>query len=140
MLQKAMMVAAALAATVVGAATGVIALAFAIYALLRPPLGPAGAAAGVAALSALGIGLAALIAARGAKAEPEPAEPESFGLMERLMELVRDKPLASAGVALAAGLMVMRNPAVIGIIVRTLLESWPGLTGAAPAKSRPGKR
>ena len=128
-----------MAACAGGAAPGVIALAFAIYALLRAPLGPAGAAAGVAALCALAIGLAGYFAARGAKAEPEPPETESFGLMERLLELVRDKPLASAGVALAAGLMVMRNPAVIGVIVRTLLESWPGLMGAAPAKSRRGK-
>ncbi|QUD87639.1 hypothetical protein [Phenylobacterium montanum] len=132
MLQKAMMAAAALAAMAVAAAVGVIALAFALYALLRDLIGPAGAAACVAAVAALAIALAGLFAARGAD---QPEDTESFGLAEKLLELVRDKPLASAGVALAAGLLVMRNPAVIGVIVRTLLEAWQ-----APQPKAKGRR
>ncbi len=138
MLQKAMMVAAALAAMAVAAGTCVIALAFALYALLRAPLGPAGAAASVAALCAVAIALAGFIAARGSEAKGDASanDRESFGLMERLMELVRDKPLASTGVALAAGLMVMRNPAVIGVVLRTLMEAWAISSGGG----RPPKR
>ena len=124
MLHKAMMAAAALAAMAVAAAVGVIALAFALYALLRDLIGPAGAAACVAAVSALAIANAGLLAARGNAEKPDDSE--SLGLTEKLLELVRDKPMASAGVALAAGLLVIRNPAVIGVIVRTLLEVWSG--------------
>jgi hypothetical protein len=40
---------------------------------------------------------------------------------EDLMELVRDKPMASMGVALAAGVMAMRNPRVIGEVARAFL-------------------
>ena len=142
MLQKAMMVAAALAAMAVAAAIAVIALAFALYALLQPQIGSAAAAACVAAVSAIAIGLAGFLAARGADtgARSQADSPESFSLVEKLMELVRDKPMASAGVALAAGLMVMRNPAVIGVILRTLLEAWPGLDGGGGRpKGRRGK-
>lgn len=139
MLQKAMLAAAALAAMAVAAAVGVIALAFALYALLLPLTGPAGAAACVAALSATTVGLAGALAARGADRTSQAIEPESFNLAERLMDLVRDKPLASAGVALAAGLMVMRNPQVIGVVLRTLLEAWPNLDFGARPKGRRGK-
>ncbi|HEY2660175.1 MAG TPA: hypothetical protein VGI79_10660 [Caulobacteraceae bacterium] len=138
MLQKAMMVAAALAAMAVAAATGVIALAFALYELLRTPLGPAGAAASVAALCAVAITVAGLVAVRGAgpKERHSAEDRESFGLMERLMELVRDKPMASMGVALAAGVMVMRNPAVIGVVLRTLMEAWAISNAVGKPKGR----
>jgi hypothetical protein len=136
MLHKAMMAAAALAAMAVAAAVGVIALAFALYALLQPFIGSAGAAASVAAVSAIAVTLAGLFAARGAESQHKPSEPENFGLAERLLDLVRDKPMASAGVALAAGLMVMRNPAVIGVILRTLLEAWAGFEVTGKPKGR----
>ena len=135
MLHKAMMAAAALAAMAVAAATGVISLAFALYALLRGPIGPAGASACVAGVCTLAIAIAGLIAARGSEERAEEAE--QLGLVERLLELVRDKPMASVGVALAAGLLVIRNPAVIGVILRTLLESWQG--PEPRRKSRRGK-
>jgi hypothetical protein len=45
------------------------------------------------------------------------------GVAEDLMELVRDKPIASAGVALAAGIMAMRNPRVIGEIARAFFQN-----------------
>ncbi len=133
MLHKAMMAAAALAAMAVAAATGVISLAFALYALLRGPIGPAGASASVAGVCTLAIAIAGLIAARGGEERAEDAE--QLGLVERLLDLVRDKPMASAGVALAAGLLAIRNPAVIGVVLRTLLESWQG-----PEPGRKGRR
>ncbi|MDR3506949.1 MAG: hypothetical protein P4L64_03525 [Caulobacteraceae bacterium] len=139
MLQKAMMTAAAITAMAVAAAVGVISLAFAIYGLLKDPLTPAGASAAVAAICAVTIALAGLIAARAAKAAEDkaPSEPETLSLVTQLMDLVRDKPLAVGGVALAAGLIVMRNPQVIGVILRTLLDAW-SQGGAAP-KGRRGK-
>jgi hypothetical protein len=39
------------------------------------------------------------------------------------MDLVRDKPVASAGVAVAAAVMAMRNPRVIGEIARAFFQS-----------------
>ena len=49
----------------------------------------------------------------------------AISLADRLMDLVRDKPMATAGVAVAAGLMALRNPAVIAVIVRTILDALP---------------
>ena len=133
MLQKAMMAAAALAAMAVAAATGVIALAFALYALLRGPLGPAGASACVAAVCALAIAVAGLVAATGSVAREEEAE--HLGLVERLLDLVRDKPVTTISAAVAAGLLLIRNPSVVGVVLRTLLETWPG-PEAAPRRGR----
>ncbi len=88
----------------------VVAAAFAVFVLLREPLGEAGAAATVSALTALLLAIAAAVAALLAKAYRDRHPPEPT-LVERVAELVREKPLVSAGAALAAGLMALKNHA-----------------------------
>jgi len=103
---------AAISASVVVA---VFAAAFAVFALVQPYVGSAGGGAVVAAifaLIALIVGLIAMPRRRRRRVEGPS------GVAEDLMDLVRDKPLASAGVALAAGIMAMRNPRVIGEVIR----------------------
>jgi hypothetical protein len=82
-----------------------------VYALLRNQLTPAGAAAVVAllaaALAAI-IALAALLKARG-----RPPTREEDGLVGRLIELARERPIIAAGAAAAAGLVILRNPALL---------------------------
>ncbi len=105
---------AAICAAVVIALT---AASFAIYALVQPYVGSAGAAGvvtAVYALIALAIGLIAMPRRRR-----KPTEGAS-GVADDLMDLVRDKPIAAAGVAVAAGIMAMRNPRVIIEVVRAL--------------------
>jgi hypothetical protein len=100
----------------------IVAAAYGVFALARTEVGPAGAA-GVTALV-----FAVILALGGFAVAPRPrkrtrADPGTpTAMAEELMELVRDKPLASAGVALAAGIMAMRNPKVIGEVLRGLLQ------------------
>ena len=124
MLDRFLMAVAAAAAIATAAAVSVIALAFAIYALLAPLLGAAGAAGAECAIFAILVALGGLMAMGAAKKKSKqgPAG-DAISLADRLMDLVRDKPMASAGSAVAAGLMALRNPAVIAVIVRTVLDT-----------------
>lgn len=105
-----------------GASVGVVALAFALYVVVEPNLGAAGAAATVAgvtaALMALG-GFAIVFAARS-KAKSAPAAPE--GTLERALDFIRQKPLLSSAAAVGAGLLAVRNPKYLGEILRSLLD------------------
>jgi hypothetical protein len=112
----------AITAIATSASVVVVALAFALYALVQPYIGNAGASAVVAGVFALIVGIGGLAAApRGRRRTAGPASPE--GVAGDLMELVRDKPIASAGIALAAGIMAMRNPRVIGEIARAFFQN-----------------
>ena len=126
MLDRFLMAIAAAAAIGTAAAISVIALAFCVYALLVTPLGAAGAAGAECALFAALVAIGGLLAMAAAKKKSKqgPAG-DAISLADRLMDLVRDKPMASAGIAVAAGLMALRNPAVIAIIVRTILDALP---------------
>ena len=139
MLHKAMMVAATLAAMAVAAATAVVALAFALFALLRGPIGPAGAAACVAAAAAVSIGVASLIAAGNARRAARPTH-EPASLTHQLFELVKDKPIASGGVAVGAVLMALRNPQILGVLLRTLIEAWPAAAAGLATKAEPPRK
>ena len=126
MLERVLMAVAAASAIATAAAVSVVALAFAIYALLSTPLGAAGAAGAECAIFAVLVGIACLVAyGRAKKASRQGPAGDAISLADRLMDLVRDKPMASAGIAVAAGLMALRNPAVIAIIVRTILDALP---------------
>ena len=126
MLDRFLMAIAAAAAIATAAAVSVVALAFCINALLVPPLGAAGAAGAECAIFAILVAIGGLIAMAAAKKKSKqgPAG-DAISLADRLMDLVRDKPMATAGVAVAAGLMALRNPAVIAVIVRTILDALP---------------
>jgi hypothetical protein len=105
----------AIAAISASVAVAVFASAFALFALVQPYVGSAGGGAVVAgafALIALIVGLIAMPRRKRRRAEGPS------GVAEDLMDLVRDKPLAAAGVALAAGVMAMRNPRVITEVAR----------------------
>lgn len=112
----------AISAIATSACVVVVALAFALYALVQPLVGDAGAAAVVAAAFALVSVIGGFAAMpRGRRRGASPTSPE--GVAGDLMELVRDKPIASAGIAVAAGVMAMRNPRVIGEIARAFFQS-----------------
>ncbi len=114
--------AVAIAAISTAAAVVVVALAFALYALVQPMLGDAGASAVVAAAFALIVAIGGFAAMpRGRRRGATPASPD--GVAGDLMELVRGKPIASAGIAVAAGVMAMRNPRVIAEIARAFFQN-----------------
>jgi len=126
------------AAAALMAATGVItiAIAFAVYAAFEPMMGRAFAAASTAGVFAAAIGLTAMILALMAQAgrRARAANRSDASLTDRIMDLVKDKPFAAAGIAAAAGLVAIRNPRMIGAVLGAFLEGW---RGGASTKKRP---
>jgi len=114
----------AAAAFSAGAAVAVVALAFALYALIEPHLGRAGAAAcvalAVAALMALG---GAIMAWIGRRRRARLAVPT--GLLEQAIAFVQQKPVVAASAAVGAGLMAIRNPKYLGEVLRAFFEKNP---------------
>jgi hypothetical protein len=113
------------AACAVAAAAGmaVIAAGYALFAVLRDALGPAGAAAVVAAAAAAFALIGALLLFRrsGSRRGREPRGGPA-GLTDRLVDLVRDRPVMAAAAAAAAGWIFMRNPALAAIVAAALSD------------------
>jgi uncharacterized membrane protein len=126
------------AAAALMAATGVItiAIAFAVYAAFEPMIGRAYAAAATAGVFAAAIALTALVLGMLAQAgqRRRAASRSDASLTDRIMDLIREKPFAAAGIAAAAGLVAIRNPRIIGAVLGAFLEGW---RGGAAAKKRP---
>lgn len=96
-----------------------IAAAFALFAALTPALGPAGAAAIVAVASLLFVMLAVILTLVATR--PKQSDPDD-GLIERLFDIARERPLIAVGAAIAAGVLAIRNPALIATIVAVFME------------------
>jgi len=115
---------AAGAAVVAATAASVVALAFALYALLEGPFGPAGAAASVAVVFALLIALAGLVAANRARHGGQHHDHDhDSGMVEKLIEIAKQKPLVATAAAVAAGVLALRNPALVGVILTAFMNS-----------------
>ena len=112
------------AATMLAVSSGVvvIALAYALFALVRPYVGPAGGAAIVAGAAALLIGLIGLtFALLGRRPRRKANEPES--VTERIVDFVKSKPITAVGGAIAAGILAIRNPGYLGSAIRAFMEN-----------------
>ena len=94
----------------------VVAIAFALYALAEPWVGPAGAAASVAGAAAVMLLLTGFAAAGVFKIRREP------NLAERVAGMIRDKPLSAIAAAAVAGFFAMRNPQVLAELLKILLD------------------
>lgn len=116
--------AAAILAT--SAAIFVVALAFALYALVRPALGPAGAAAAVAGAAALLILLLGVAVALIPKAAPARVSAKGKDPVERIINFFRDTPITAIAAAAATGILAIRNPRYLGAAVRSFLEGDTG--------------
>ena len=113
-----------IAAAMIAAAAGVLVVsaAFALYALVRDPLGPAGAAAVVALAAAILAALTAVIFerwAQGPKGGKIEAEPD---LVQKLIALVKERPIVSAAGLIAAATVAIRNPAITAIVLKAFLD------------------
>ena len=121
-LRKIILAIVAAAAILASSAVFVVAAAYALFALVRDPLGPAGAAGVVCLAAAILIGLVGLIAAmslRGGKKKTTPGA--DGGLLDQLFELARERPIVSTGALIAAAIVGLRNPAVLAGVVKMLL-------------------
>jgi hypothetical protein len=107
----------------------VVALAYALFALLRDQITPAGASAVVAAAFAVLILIGALVMAAKAKGgkrrKPDghrgPAPEVQAGsahFVGRIAEVARQRPIVAAGAAVAAGLLAWKNPRLVSAVMR----------------------
>ncbi len=114
----------AVAAMAAAACVVVVSASFAVYALLRTYIGPSGAAACVTLAAAILLGGLALVLfgkARGPKPKTKgKAADGTASLVDRLTDLVSDKPVVAASAAVAAGLLAWRNPALVSTVLRVL--------------------
>lgn len=114
----------AVAVAFVAAATGVVvvALSYALYALLRESLTPAaasGAVAGVYALVLLIAGLAMLAKNKVHKPQHEA------GIAEKAIAFAREKPLIAGAAALVASFVALRNPGMLATLAMGLMAPKP---------------
>jgi hypothetical protein len=113
------------AAAMLAAAGGVVvvALAFALYALVKPYVGPAGASGIVAGAASLFIGLGAAILYLSTRQKPsKELPPTARGLADRAMNFLREKPVMTISAAIGAGFLAVRNPRYLGAAARSFLE------------------
>lgn len=127
---------ALVAAAAILAASGVlvVAAAFALFALVRPVLGAAGAAGVVCLAAGLLIGLIGLIAglqASGVRRKLARSREGAPSVLDQLIELARERPLVSGGAVIAAAALAIRNPMVLAGIVKAVLSRKP-----TPGKGR----
>ena len=103
----------------------VAAAACALFWVLEPVVGRAGSAALLSGLLALIVAISVLIAvsrpSRPARASPETGQTD-FGFIDRIIGMAKDRPLLSLGAALAAGLIAVRNPALVATIVAAFMD------------------
>ena len=127
MMERTLMALAAGAAVAAAAAVGVFSAFFALFAFIEPFVGTAGAAAIISGASAVAVGLAGFIAARraGGNRKMTAAAAPDASLVEMILNLVRDKPLLSAGAAVAAGVYALRNPQLIAAVIRAFMDKPP---------------
>jgi hypothetical protein len=94
--------------------------------VVLPRVGPAGAAAIVAAVAAVIVAIAGLLAARKVETARHEAPPlGALGIVERLMEIAKDRPMLSIGAALAAGVFALRNPTLLAALAKAFFDAKP---------------
>ena len=99
----------------------VVALAYALIAVVRDYLSPAGSAAVVALAFAVLLAIGGL--ALSMKGKPKP--PPEASPVERMVDLARQKPLIAAAVAVAGAVIAVRTPAMVATLVMGLMAPKP---------------
>ena len=125
--EKTLMTLAAAAAIAAAAAVAVVSAAFALYAVLVPLVTPAGAAAIVSAVAALIVAVAGIVAARKVEGRHhhDAAQQQGFDMTSKVVEIVRDRPLMSIGIGLAAGIFALKNPTLTATLAKAFLDPKP---------------
>jgi uncharacterized membrane protein HdeD (DUF308 family) len=113
----------------IGASTamGVFAVGFGVYAFAEPYVGPAWAAAIVAGLSALVVGIYALVMTLKGREKERQAAVAQASLLDALPlglgNIARDHPIAALLVSLVGGAVAARNPRLVGDLVHLFAKA-----------------
>lgn len=122
MIQRLVLAIIAAGALLAAAVSAVVAATYAVFSLLKPELGSAGASGAVAG----GLALLMLIGALAAwmKARPHTARRAKGGdPMAGLVQMARDRPIIAAGALVAASVIAFRNPAITALVVKSFFDS-----------------
>lgn len=120
MLKRALAGAIGLAALWTGVAIILGAAALALFFALEPSIGRAAGAGVVALIFAVVLGLViALILARTGRKAPDKHD---GGMIETLLGMARERPLLSVAAAIAATVIVFRNPALVATIAAAFID------------------
>jgi hypothetical protein len=119
LIKRALTLAAAFAAMAAAAGVCVVALAYALFAIAREYLTAAGASAVVAGVAALLIVVLAVFVVRKSapKSIKKVAGAEEPTMASRLIELARERPIVAAAGAVAAALVLARNPRLMTTVI-----------------------
>ena len=131
-LKKALGLVASVAALAAAVGVVVVAAAMALYAIAREYLTPAGSAAVLALVAAILAAVLAFVAFR--QVRPRPLRRDEENVTTRLIELARERPIIAAGAAVAAGLVLLRNPGVVTSAVTAFMAGRAG--GKADSRRR----
>ena len=104
------------------AAIVVMALAFALFALVRPQLGPAGAAAVVAGAAAAILLIIGVALAMAGPSDAPKLVPKGNDPLARVVNFLKEQPVTAIMAAVAVGFLAVRNPRYLGVAARAFLE------------------
>ena len=118
-MRRVLIAAASVAAVATASGAAVVAAAMALFHLLQDSLGTPGAYAVVALAAAVVAIIGALLGSFTFKREHKP--PPEPTLSDTVGRMVRERPFLSAGAAIAAGVIALKNPAIAGTILTSFL-------------------
>ena len=118
-MRRVLLAAASIVAVAVAAGAAVVAAAMGLFALLQETLGAPAAYGIVALAAALVAGLGILLGGFNFRREKKP--PEEPSLSETLGRVVRERPIVAAGAAVAASLIALKNPGVLGTLISAFI-------------------
>jgi ABC-type transport system involved in multi-copper enzyme maturation permease subunit len=108
----------ALVVFVTAAFVATIAAAAALFMALVPSVGPALSALIVALALVLLLTVFIIVIAMRGRAEPE----EDVGLLEHLYQFAKDRPFLAAGAAMAATMLMIRNPTLVATLAAAFIN------------------
>lgn len=117
-MRRILFAAAGIALVAAAVVIAVVAAAQALFHALEAGLGNVAAYAVVAAAGAV---VAVLAIAAGGLKPPHKKPPPEPTLADTLSRIARDRPLLSAGAALAAGIVALKNPSLVGAVLTSFL-------------------
>ena len=113
---------AAAAVLATAASIFVAALALALFALVRPQLGPAGAAATVAGAAAVLMFVAGGALAIAGRPKAPKIVPKGKDPLARVSNFLKEQPVTAIMAAIGVGFLAIRNPKYLGVAARAFLE------------------
>ena len=110
-----------------------VAIGYALFAFLRPALGEAGAAAGMALIVAAVLGAGALVGVLVLRPPRRPRSPPSAAasrgaappVVHQLLTLIRDRPIVAVAAGLVTAVVAARDPEYIGAALRGFINGRP---------------